>query len=138
MGQAKMDRIMKTETLNIYIDRSWQDVYEFVSDLMNFPKWAKTFCRSVKKLDSIWFKIETPQGPTRIRISPRNEFGVVDHYLISPKGAEVYVSMRVVQNGAGSEIIFTLFQQPWMTNAQLASDRALVAQDLVKLKKQME
>lgn len=129
---------MKSETLNIYIDRSWQEVYEFVSDLMNFPKWAKTFCRSVKKQDNTWYEIETPQGLVRFRITPRNEFGVVDHYLISPKGAEVYVPMRVVKNGTGCEMIFTLFQQPGMTDEQFASDRALVEKDLATLKKQME
>ena len=129
---------MKSETLSIYIDCDWREVYEAVSDLMNFPKWAKTFCRSIKKIDGSWYEMDTPQGSTKIRIAPRNEFGVVDHYLVSPKGEEVYVPMRVVPNGEGCELLFTLFQRPGMTDEMFTSDRALVLKDLATLKKVME
>lgn len=42
---------------------------------------------------------------------PEKRFGVLDHYVsLTSLGVEVYVPMRVVQNGInGSEVIFTLF-----------------------------
>lgn len=40
-----------------------------------------------------------------------NDFGVLEHNVrLSSLGLEVYVPMRIVQNGInGSEVIFTLF-----------------------------
>lgn len=129
---------MRAETITITIAGDWQKVYGFISDLDNFPLWAKTFCRSVKKLDGTWYEIETPQGAVKIRLALRNEFGVVDHYIISPKGEEVYVPIRVIPNGTGCEVQFTLFQRPRMTDEMFVCDRALVEQDLATLKKRME
>lgn len=128
---------MKAETINITINCDWRQVYDFVSDLNNFPKWAKTFCQSIKKIEAPWYEIDTPQGPTQIRITTRNEYGVADHYIISPKGDEVYVPMRVIPNGAGCELLFTLFQRPGMTDEMFKSDRALVLKDLETLKEVM-
>ena len=46
--------------------------------------------------------------------------------------------MRVVPNGEGSEVIFTLFQQPGMPDENFLSDQDLVRQDLAVLKQVME
>ena len=46
--------------------------------------------------------------------------------------------MRVVPNGQGSEVIFTVFQQPGMSDERLAVDIRLVKQDLGELKRLME
>lgn len=74
----------------------------------------------------------------RAEVIGKNEFGIVDHYLISPKGAKVYVPMRVVPKGSGSEVIFTVFRQSWMTEKSFANDIGLVKQDLKYLKILME
>ncbi len=123
--------------MTITIACDWQKVYGFISDLDNFPQWAKTFCRKIRKQDDTWYEIGTDQGPLLIRVAPRNEFGIVDYYISAGQGAEVYVPLRVVPNGAGCEVIFTLFQRENMTDKQLASDKALVEQDLQVLKEVM-
>ena len=131
--------MLQAEVITIDIERDWQEVYEAVADLRNFPKWAKTFCRAIKKLnDGDWYEMDTPQGPTRIRIASRNDFGVVDHYLVSPKGEDVYVPMRVISNGDGCQLQFTLFRRPGMTEEMFKSDKALVEKDLGTLKEAME
>ena len=129
--------ILKSKTLTISINCSPKKVYEFVSNLENMPKWAKTFCRSIKKSNGEWI-IETPQGPMGIRIAPKNEFGVLDHTVIPASGTEVFVPMRVVPNGNGSEVVFTLFQQPGMSDENFARDQRMVEQDLATLKQVME
>ncbi|MFH0887246.1 MAG: SRPBCC family protein [bacterium] len=116
----------------------WQKVYGFISDLDNFPLWAKTFCRTIRKLDDTWYEIGTDQGPLRIRVTPRNEFGIIDYHIAAGQGAEVYVPPRMIANGTGCEVQFTLFQRPGMTDEMFVCDRALVEQDLATLKKQME
>jgi hypothetical protein len=46
--------------------------------------------------------------------------------------------MRVVQNGEGSEVIFTLFQIVDMSDERFAEDIRMVEQDLKHLKSIME
>jgi hypothetical protein len=50
----------------------------------------------------------------------------------------VHNPMRVVRNGVCSEVIFTLFRQPTMSDEQLAEDRAAVERDLRALKELLE
>ena len=128
---------MKSVTLSIFIKRSPQVVYEFVSNAENLPKWAKMFCISVTRADDDW-TVETPQGPVRLKFSESNTFGVLDHYVTVSPGVEVYVPMRVVQNGQGSEVLFTLFQHADMPDEKFADDMRWVNQDLRSLKKVLE
>ena len=129
--------MLKSRTLTTSIDCSTQKVYEFVSNLENMPKWAKTFCRSIKKSNGEWI-IETPQGQMEIKIAPKNEFGILDHTVIPAPGVEVFVPMRVVPNGSGSEVVFTLFQQPGMSDQEFVRDQGMVEQDLATLKQIMK
>jgi hypothetical protein len=46
--------------------------------------------------------------------------------------------MRVLANSSGSEIIFTLFRQPGMSNDKYAEDIGLVERDLETLKHVLE
>jgi hypothetical protein len=46
--------------------------------------------------------------------------------------------MRVVTNGTGSEVLFTMFQLPGMSDHQFAEDVAMVARDLQSLKVVLE
>jgi hypothetical protein len=53
-------------------------------------------------------------------------------------GIELFIPMRVVKNGDGSEVIFTLFQPPEMSDERFAEDAKLVEQDLFSLKNIIE
>ena len=132
--------VLKSKTLTISIQCAPQKIYEFVSNLENLPKWATTFCRSIRPLKNEWV-IKTPQGEVFIHIAAQNVFGILDHY-ISPRrgsaGVKLYVPMRVVANGRGSEVTFTLFQPSGMSDENYAKDFKLVKKDLNTLKKVME
>ena len=82
--------------------------------------------------------METPQGPAQIWFAEKNDFGVLDHYVTLASGVEVYVPMRVVPNGSGSEVIFTLFKTPEMSDKQFAEDAGMVQRDLRTLKSVLE
>ncbi|MFA5039273.1 MAG: SRPBCC family protein [Candidatus Omnitrophota bacterium] len=127
----------KSKTVTITIQSEPKKVYDFVSDPTHLPLWAKTFCRSVKQTDGEWV-IDTPQGPTKIRLADKNDFGVLDHYLEPPAGGVVFVPMRVLPNGGGSEVVFTVFQLPGATDESYEKDVRLVEQDLKNLKKYLE
>ncbi len=126
-----------TRTLSVSIECHPDKVYEFVSDPENLPKWATAFCKSVRKSNADWI-VDTPQGPMKVRFVEKNDLGVLDHYVNPAPGVEVYVPMRVLSNGSGSEVIFTLFRLPDMSNEKYAEDIALVERDLRTLKAVLE
>jgi hypothetical protein len=63
---------------------------------------------------------------------------VLDHHVALPDGTEVYVPMRVVANGSGSEVVFTLYRTQGMSEEILARDIGLVSKDLAVLKGLLE
>lgn len=129
--------IFPSRTVSISIDRPPDKVYDFISNPENLPKWAAGLCKSVKKTNADWI-VETPQGPMKIRFAEKNDFGVADHYVNPAPGAEVYVPMRVLRNGSGSEVIFTIMRSPDMTDEKFAEDIGLVERDLRILRSVLE
>jgi hypothetical protein len=51
------------------------------------------------------------------------EFGILDHYVKTSFGVDVFVPMRIVQNGNGSKVIFTVFQTTDMSEEKFAEER---------------
>jgi hypothetical protein len=112
-------------------------VYGFLSNPENLSKWARGLGKSVRKLNADWI-VDTPQGPMKVRFIEKNNFGVLDHYVNPAPGVEVYVPMRVFANGSGSEVIFTLFRLPDMSDEKYAEDVGCVERDLTTLKTILE
>jgi hypothetical protein len=133
--------LLRSRTLSVSINCKPKTIYEFVLNLENFPIWAKMACRSIMLLNGEWIA-ETPQGQAKVRIMERNDLGILDHYvrlLSSPNvGEEVFVPMRVVQNGDGSEVVFTIYQLEGMSEEKYAEDLRMVEQDLQNLKSIVE
>ena len=67
-----------------------------------------------------------------------NPFGVLDHVVTLPDGQTFNNPMRVVPNGAGSLVTFTLFRQEGMSDANFARDAEMVESDLQALKRVVE
>jgi hypothetical protein len=130
---------MKTESrhLSVYIDRPVAEVYAFASDPANLPRWAPGLGSSVVQVDEDWF-VETPQGRVRVRFVPANDYGVLDHEVLTPSGETVYVPLRAIADRDGCEVVFTLRRSAGMTEAEFERDTALVTGDLALLKKVLE
>lgn len=126
-----------SKTVSVSIDAGPDKVYAFASHPENLPKWAGAFCKSVKKSGRGWV-IETPFGPMKLKFAERNAFGILDHYVSPAPKVKIYVPMRVVANGSGSEVIFTIFRTPGMTDEQFADDSKMVMRDLKALKGLLE
>jgi len=128
---------LKSKTFSVTIESDPRKIYDFVSNPANLPKWAKAFCRSVKNENGRWV-MDTPLGEAAVRFCPPNDFGLLDHTVTPAPGVDVFVPMRVVANGTGSEVIFTLFQLPQMPEEKFDEDIRMVGQDLNTLKEVME
>lgn len=129
--------MMKSRTITCSIRRPPAEVYEFASNPENLPRWVQSFCLSVRKSDADW-QMETPAGWMGIQFVPANDFGILDHVVTFPDGQSNLNPMRVVANGEGSEVMFTLFQPPDMTDEQFAEDAKMIESDLLSLKTVLE
>jgi hypothetical protein len=129
--------MMRSRTINISVKSNPKIIYDFVSNLENLPRWASSTFPSIKQVNGEWF-VDTSQGQNKVMLAERNNFGVLDHHVKLTSGLEAYVPMRVVKNDDGSEIIFTVFQTPEMTDEMFAQDIKIVEKDLNQLKTIME
>ena len=120
------------------IDRPADQVYAYVSNPANLPRWAPGLGNSVEEVDGQWF-VDTPAGTSVcLAFAPRNDLGVLDHYLTLNSGAIIYVPMRVLADESGSEVVFTVRRRPGMTEDELKADGDAVAADLARLKRILE
>ena len=136
-GETSMATMYQSRNLSVQIRRNPRDVYNFTSVPENFPRWASGLGKSLKRKNGEWIA-ETPQGPIKVRFTERNEFGILDHYVIPESGVEIYIPMRVIPNGSGSELIFTLFRLSDVSNEKFAEDAEWVMRDLAALKNLLE
>lgn len=73
-----------------------------------------------------------------IEFVPANDYGVLDHSVTLPTGEAIYNPMRVIADGDGCEVVFTLRRQASMSNEDFGRDARAVAADLANLKRLME
>ena len=82
--------------------------------------------------------MQVPGGRARITFAPPNPFGVLDHDVLTPAGETVHVPMRVLPDGDGSEVVFTVRPAPGTGEDEFARDVAAVRADLATLKAVLE
>lgn len=130
--------VYQARTITVTVGRDWREVYDFASIPQNFPRWAAGLGRRFEETGDEW-TAEDPDGrKIRIRFSTPNSYGVLDHTVFAEDGRETRNAMRVVPNGAGAEIMFTLLKMPGMTDEDFAADAAAVKRDLNALKALLE
>jgi hypothetical protein len=119
------------------IARPADEVYDYAADPASLPQWAPGLGSSVEKIDGQWF-VETPQGRVGFAFVQRNEYGVLDHYVTLPSGDVVYIPLRVIADGSGSEVVFTLRRRPGMSDQDFKADADAMAADLSRLRQVLE
>ncbi|ASY56900.1 polyketide cyclase [Sinorhizobium sp. CCBAU 05631] len=128
---------MAARIIHVSIERDWRDVYAFMADHQKMPLWASGLSTGLARDGDEWIA-PGPLGNARVRFAPANEFGVVDHLVKLENGAKIHNALRVVPNGDGAEVMFTLLRQFDMSDEQLAADAACVQKDLDTLKTILE
>lgn len=125
------------QSLSISIHKPFDKVYDFLAVPENFPQWATGLAKGLKKWGHIYMA-ETDDGMMKVKFSERNDFGIADHFVYPTTETEIYIPLRVIRNGEGSEVILTLFQEPSMSAEKFKADAEWVKKDLAKLKEVIE
>ena len=128
---------MKSKTISLFIDTPSSRVYLYTLNPENLPYWVPSFCKSVQFINDEWV-VQSPLGRVVFQFAPLNNFGVLDHTVTLSSGTRLINPMRVIPNGEGSEILFTLFQHDGMSDQQFHEDAELVLTDLQSLRQLLE
>lgn len=124
--------------IGIRIARPVEDVYAYACDPVNLPAWARGLGGSIERIDGRWVAESSPMGRVVVAFVPVNDLGVLDHDVTLPSGETIYNPVRVIADGAGSEVVFTLRRQPGTSDADFRRDADMVAADLARLKELAE
>lgn len=133
----------ESRTFSVTIGRCPHQVYDFLANPLNLPQWATGLGGNIRQGDpardgATGWLADTPSGTIVIHFSPLNDFGVLDHVVTLTSGASLFVPMRVIINGSGSEVLLTLFRQPDMSDERFQDDADWVIRDLTALKNLLE
>jgi hypothetical protein len=132
-----MDGLFEVRHVTVSIQRSPHDVYAFVANGENIPRWAAGLGTGVRRVDGEWIA-EGPLGSVRVRFTPANDLGVADHDVLLPTGEAVRNPIRVLPNGTGSSVVFTLMRRSGVSEQQFDDDTQAVKKDLDTLKGLLE
>jgi hypothetical protein len=129
--------VAEARLISIGVECAWERANDFLSQPANFTLWAEGLAETLRQEGERWIA-QTPVGEATVRFTPRNEFGVLDHWIDFADGSTVYVPLRVVANGAGCEVTLTLFRLPGMSDEKFREDADWVERDLARLKLVLE
>ena len=115
------------------VDADLEAVVAIAGDPEKLPLWAAGLSSGIRNEAGRWVT-DSPMGTVEVRFVGPTECGILDHDVTLPNGTVVHNSLRVIRNDNGSEIVFSLFKRPGMTDDEFHRDAALVREDLVRLK----
>jgi uncharacterized protein YndB with AHSA1/START domain len=137
---SSMDGLLEVRNISVSIQRPPGDVYAFITNGDNVPRWAAGLGTTMRRVDGEWLAEGGPVGSVRVRFAPPNDLGVADHDVMLGTGAggAVHNPIRVVPNGTGSTVTFTLMRQPGVSARQFNQDAETVQRDLETLRTVLE
>lgn len=115
-----------------FIARDPATVGAFLADHRNLPKWAAGLSAGISEENGVVYS-ESPLGKVKVTFAPGAELGIFDHDVTLPDGKTFHNPLRVLKNDQGSEVVFTLYRLPGVTDEEYEKDSATIAADLERL-----
>jgi hypothetical protein len=131
--------MLASEVVTVTIRQSYAEVYEFLADPINFSRWASLPDSIMEPLGGTDWLVDLPRGRRVIRLSPHNNFGVLDYQVFEAgeDGGPV-TPVRLVANRTGATLVLVWFQRPGVSDEQFRSEIEWIASDLNRLKTLIE
>jgi hypothetical protein len=127
----------ESQHLSINIERPAAEVYAYLMNPENLPKWAAGLSGSIQNRDGHWIA-QSPMGEIEVTFVPENPYFVADHDVKLSDGTTFNNPMRVIAHGTVCEVIFTLRRQPDRSEEEQEADAKEVRRDLSTLKELLE
>lgn len=128
-----------SRTISVSILCPVKQVYEFLAEPLNLPTWAASFTGKIEHLSGNDWLADIEGNPVIVRYHPRNEFGILDHAVFPEGTTPLTTPMRIVANGDdGTELLYTHYQRPGVSDEVYVSESEWVLADLMALKSLLE
>lgn len=127
---------MRSETVTTVLPAPKSEVFAYLADIENLPRWATEFARELKIVDGR-HKVVNGLGEFLFRIESDPETGVID-MLAGPDDDELALfPTRVVElPGGRSAFTFTMFQGPGMSDELFESQHASLLRELENVERE--
>lgn len=115
------------------VDVDLETVVALAGEPQNLPLWAAGLSGGIRNEAGQWVS-DSPMGAVEVRFVGPTNWGILDHDVTLPDGTVVHNPFRVLRNDQGSEIVFSLFKRPGVTDDEFEGDARLIREDLARLK----
>jgi uncharacterized protein YndB with AHSA1/START domain len=129
--------VANSSHVSVHIARSVDDVYDYLSDPAHLPEWAAGLSGSIELVEGQWVS-DSPMGRVVVQFAAPNTWGVLDHDVTLPDGQTFHNPLRVLADGDGSELVFTVRQAAGADDAAFAKDVEAVRADLDRARELLE
>jgi uncharacterized protein YndB with AHSA1/START domain len=119
--------VQRSETRTISIRANPSAVFDLLSDASAFPRWAPAFAPAIRPDGDHWI-VERDGSEARIAVRVSRDSGTVD--ILRAERPTSGAFMRVLPNGEGSELLFTLFFPAGTDEQAVVAQMTTVEQEL--------
>jgi len=129
---------MKSHTVTAVLDAPKEDVFAYLSEIENLPKWATEFARELRFVDGK-AKVLNGLGEFYFSIDADVENGVIDMYAGPSEDELMLFPTRVVPLPNGrSAYSFTMFQAPGTPDDLFESQHASLRREFENIRRAVE
>lgn len=128
------------DTRAVTIQRPFSAVTAVLADPLRYSDWAvEYFTAPVRQIDTDTYTVVTTPGERRFRVDADVASGKFDLYLAELDQPFSYpLPIRVLANGDGVDVLFTLTREPWLSDDEWAHSLELLEAELLALKRLLE
>ncbi|PSR51950.1 hypothetical protein AHMF7605_29000 [Adhaeribacter arboris] len=125
-----------TKTINIKANPD--QVWNYVSDLSQWPQWAIHNVQDAQKGENGYWFLAGPRGVSKVRMNANQALGILDHEFLDPAEGHWLVPCRVVVGHEGAHFLITFTKPDPMPSADFEKGMELVNEELIQLKDILE
>ena len=127
--------MLKSQTLSVQIRRPRAQVYAYLADPANLANWTMVEGGArVPEAGPLVWSFDGPRGKVLVHFTPLNDHFILDYRLVMDGHTARAAYVRLLENGAGTELVHTSVQQPGIDDAQFDSEEEWMRSDLLVLK----
>jgi len=133
---------LPTKTIAVTIDAPFEQVVADLADPATHPEWATEFFAGPaipRTADEADVTVPMMGGPAQMRIESHPDQGVVNVFLAPARGSYgPPLPVRVVPNGGGVDVVWTLARFPGMSDGQWTAALESMERELANLRDRHE
>ena len=128
---------MRSATVTTVLAASSTEVFDYLSDVENLPRWATEFARELRR-EGDDFKVVNGLGEFFFTIRADRTTGVIDMFAgVDKESMAVFPTRAVALPDGGTAYSFTMFQTPGMPDALFEAQHASLQREFRNIEREL-